>query len=123
MLTNQKAAKGFHRASLTEPSWNLTFNPDCTIGEELLFPDGNGLLQGVDDILTSFKSGFAMSGRDHDNNAGLADFQPPQAVHNTHAVHRPTASSACFNLLHLLERHRFVTLVLQVQRLPTLAVI
>ena len=45
------------RPNLTTNGWNLTFNPDFAIGEELLLPDGNGLLERVDDILTGFKSG------------------------------------------------------------------
>jgi hypothetical protein len=39
---------------------NVSFNPDFTIGEEFLLPNGNGLLQGVDNMLTGCEGCFTM---------------------------------------------------------------
>src|SRR5713101_5406343 len=59
----------------------LAIRPDRAIFEVFFFPDGNGLLEGVDDPAAGLKCGSAMGRGHHDQNAGLADFQPPQTVY------------------------------------------
>src|SRR5882757_5511094 len=59
----------------------LAIGPHCSILEIFLLPDGNSLLKRIDDPAAGLKSGAPMGRGDHNQHAGLADFQASQAVH------------------------------------------
>src|ERR1017187_1076392 len=58
----------------------LAIGPGGSVGEELLFPDGYGFLERVDDPAAGVKGGGAMGAGDHDDDAAVADLQTADAV-------------------------------------------
>ena len=64
-----------------------------------------------------------MRGAYGDEDAGFANFKPPQAVHDSHTVNREFFMDVAANLPHLRNRHGFVGLVFEVQSAATMGLI
>src|SRR3974377_2395508 len=98
--------------------WSLPLGPDGSVREELLLPDGHGLFESIDREAAGIKCGGAMGSADGDKHAGFADFESAEAVSYRNAVDIEPFVNLVADLLHLCQRHRFIRLVLQVQRPP-----
>src|SRR5258708_4357163 len=58
----------------------LAVSPDGPVDEVLLFPDGNGALEGIDQPAASVESRTSMSRGNDDENAGFADLQSAESM-------------------------------------------
>src|SRR5690242_15814928 len=58
------------------------FDPDLSVGEVLLLPDGNPALQSIDAFVRSFKGGFAVRRGDHDRDTGFSHQHAAEAMHH-----------------------------------------
>ena len=64
-----------------------------------------------------------MRGTNDDRNAGLANLQPPQPMHDLHLANRELLARLIGKLFEFLCSHRFVALVVQIQGSPSARVI
>ena len=62
------------------PAQDPATGPNGAAGEEFFFPDGDGALQSVDGVTAGIERGGAVRRADGDEDAGVADFQPTEAV-------------------------------------------
>src|SRR5208282_4622633 len=97
----------------------LAVGPDSAILEVLFLPDRDGAFQRVDQPAAGVKRGGAMSRNNPDQNAGLTDFKPPQAMHNRQIANLKLLHSLLAEGFHLPQSHLFVSLVVEVERLAT----
>ena len=89
--------------------------PDGAVFEVLLFPDGDGALQGVNGETASVKGGSAMSRADSDKDAGFADFEAPQPVDYGYQVDTVFFVELGADFAHFGEGHGFVGFVVEVE--------
>ena len=94
----------------------FAIGPDGAVFKILLFPDGDGALEGVNGEAAGVKSGTAMRGADGDEDAGFADFEPAEAMDNGNAVNDEFFVELGSNLLHFAQGHGFVSLVIEIER-------
>ena len=64
-----------------------------------------------------------MRSTDGDKHAGVANLQPPEPVDHGQAVDREPLMNLNAYLPHFRERHRFIGLVLQMQRRPAVGLV
>jgi len=57
-----------------------------------------------------------MRGADRDEDAGLADFQPPKPMNDSDPVDRETTVNVFHDFPHLSKGHGFVSFILQIKR-------
>src|SRR5438105_13495762 len=96
-----------------------TFYPFFTIGRDLLFPDGYGRLQGINDIATGIKSFGSMWRGYHNNDTGLTYLQSTEAVRNRNALYPPAPFSFGNNRANLLLCHLWIDIIFKVAYLFT----
>src|SRR5207248_1734723 len=101
--------------------WRERFaiRPDGAVGEELLLPDGHGLLQSVDEPAARLEGWRAMRGIDRDQYARFPDLEPSQPVDDGDIANGELLPRFGREPLHLRERHRFVGVVFEIFRLAT----
>ncbi|MBZ5704011.1 MAG: alanine--glyoxylate aminotransferase family protein [Acidobacteriia bacterium] len=75
------------------------------------------------DLGTGLKRRRPMRRRHHDQHAGLADLQPPQPMHHGHVPHLELRQGLLRQRLHLLQRHLFVSFIVQIQRAPAARIV
>src|SRR6202043_3071885 len=97
--------------------------PDGAVDEVLLLPDGDGLLEGVDDPAAGFEGGAAVGGGDRDEDAGLADFKPAQAMDEDDVADAEAGDGFGGERAHLFERHLLVGLVVEEEGLAAAGVV
>src|SRR5215831_4845024 len=114
------------RAVVTSEGWSVTViavalqsDPDLTVLEELLLPDGHRRLEGVDGETTGVESLCSMGRGDSDHHARLADLETPDPVHESDTAHsRPALAYRRGDFAHLGCRHGRVRLVLEILHPP-----
>src|SRR5690349_12197861 len=99
------------------------FYPFLTIRGDLLFPDGNGGFERIDDITAGVKCFGTMWTGDHDDHAGLADLQATKTVCYCDTVHPPALLCLLNNGADLRDCHLFVGVVLKVAHLFATSII
>src|SRR6058998_2587773 len=90
------------------PCLAFALRPHGAVLEVLLLPDGNDLLEAVDRVVTRVERGSTVPGGDDDGDAGLTDFEPPQAMDHADAVDRKLRLQLPPDLLHFSHRHGLV---------------
>jgi hypothetical protein len=93
----------------------FSVGPDGAIFEELLLPDGDGALEGVDGEAASVKGCGAMGGAYGDEDAGFADFKAAEAVDNSQPMDGEPFVDGVADLANFREGHGFVGLVFEVE--------
>ena len=107
---------GFGGWSLRGNRREFAIGPDGAVGEKLLFPDGDGFLEGVNCVAAGIESGGAMRRADRDENAGFADFKASQAVDHGYAIDGVSGVEVSGDFLHFGQRHGFVSFVFEIER-------
>lgn len=87
--------------------------PDFAIGENFLFPDGNGLLDGVDDVAAGVKGIGAVGGGHANQYSGFANLQRSFAVNDDIPDNGPVLVRFVGNLLHFRNGHAVVGFVFE----------
>src|SRR5438094_5829928 len=95
----------------------LPLDPDLAAFPDLLLPDRNGLLEGVDGEAAGLEGCGAVGAGDGDQDARLPNLEPADAVADGDAA-LPAADRLLRDLTHLPLRHRPVGVVLQVLHPP-----
>src|SRR6202008_4981806 len=92
----------------------LALGPHGPILEELFLPDGNRLLEGVNEPGASFKAGGAVGRSHRDQHAGLAMLQPSEAMDQRHFTNVKALQRLVRQFFQLADGHRLISFVLQV---------
>src|ERR1035441_7324588 len=101
----------------------LSFHPDLAVHEVLLLPDGDYLLEAVDTFQRGLERGPPVWRRNDHRHAGLTDQQSSQALHHGDPLQVVGGGDFAADPGHGLERHGFVTFVIQALRGPALGMV
>src|SRR5258707_6705512 len=97
----------------------LAVSPHRAVLKIFLLPDGDGALEGVNQPAASVERSSTMGGCDHDQHAGFANFEAPETVHEGDIANLKMTQGLPGQRFHLLERHLFIGLVIETERLPS----
>jgi len=95
-----------------------TGSPSAQTGaadEEFLFPDGYGAFQSVNGVTASVEGGGAVRGADRDENAGVADFEAAEAVHDRKVMDCEASVNVRGDFAQLGVGHGLVGFVLEIE--------
>src|ERR1035437_5973324 len=95
----------------------FAIGPDHAVNERLPLPDGDRLLESVDQPTTGVEGLRAMGRRDDDQDAGLAHVKLSQPVDHRHVAHTKAGNGVVSQGVHLLHGHLLVGFVVEVQGL------
>src|SRR5580704_1784290 len=101
----------------------LTIGPNCAVLEVFFLPDGNGAFQGVDEPAAGLESGGAVGRSDHDGNAGLADLETAETVHEGDIAYEELRERLLRQRFHLFESHFRIGFVIQIKSAAAASVI
>src|SRR5437899_8903718 len=139
---NRKDPKKF-RKGRTENGWSLrcwpsrmgafgtenlgregfAVRPDGAFFEVFLLPDGHGALKRVDEPAAGVEGSRAVRGGYHNQHAGLANFQPPEAMDDGGIANLEPDKRLLGQFFHLLQRHPLIGLVVEVECVTAAAVV
>jgi hypothetical protein len=88
-----------------------------------LLPDGNQFLQPVDAFETRIECRAPVRGRHDHHHAGFSHQHTAQPMHHGHRGDFVSGCNLASDLGHQLERHRFVTLVIEAKGRTALGVV
>ena len=108
-------AHGFACVNRNGGGEGLAIRPDRAIGKGLALPDGDGLLEGVDDPAASLEALAAMAGSDNDEHTGVAYFVMAEAVDDGDAMDAESRARLYAQLAQLAKGHFFIALVIEVE--------
>src|SRR5919197_4467717 len=111
-----RGARGAAHGHLGPPL--LWPDPDLPAAEVLPLPDGNDLLQAVDQPVAGSERLGAVPGRDRDADARLTHRHEPDAVHHRDPAQPPASRRRGGETAHLALRHAGERLVLQAHDAP-----
>src|SRR6266852_2992025 len=114
---------GFCSPRFSRRGRNFAIGPDGAVFKVLLLPDGDGALERVDGEPAGLESRRAVRGADGDKHAGLADFQPAQAVSDGDAVDGEFFMDVGTDFADFRKGHGFVGFVFEIQRGPAVRMI
>jgi len=95
----------------------LAGGPDGAVDEGLLFPDGDGLLEGVNEPAGGFVGLGAVGGGDDDEHAGFADLEASEAVDDGDMADIEAGVGFGCQLPHLFLGHLAVGFVVEMEGL------
>ncbi len=101
----------------------LAIGPDGAVLEVFFLPDGHGAFQSINEPAAGFESGGAVGRGDHNGDAGLADLQTAEAVHEGNIADGKFRQRLLRQQFHLFERHFRISFVIQVERAATAGVV
>ena len=101
----------------------LSVGPHRSIFKVFFLPDRHRFLQRVDDPPAGVKCRAPVRRSHHDQHARLANLQPPQPVDDRRASHRKTRPRLCRQRFHLLQRHRLIGFIIEIERAPPTRVV
>jgi hypothetical protein len=91
----------------------MCIDPDLAVFKNLLFPDRNTLLEGVDNIPAGIESVGAVGRGNGDQNRNITNGQIPFPVDNRVLSDIPALAGFVGNFLHFRQRHPVVGFVFQ----------
>src|SRR3990172_8792775 len=101
----------------------LALDPDRAALPDLLLPDGDDLLEAVDEVVTGLERLLAVRRGDGDEKRRLPDLQAARAVLHRDVGDRPAGHSLLRDIAHHACRHLRVGVVLQVEDAAAPAVV
>jgi len=102
-----------HSEPSNEPRSGMIVHPVGTVGRELALPDRHPHLQRIDRKATGQKGFIAMSGRRHDDDRRVSDFEVSHPMGDCDSGTRPLPAGFFGDLLHLALGHFGVGLVFE----------
>src|SRR5579872_1406151 len=97
------------------PRKRFAVGPHGTIRKMLLLPYGDRPFQRIDQPAAGIKRGSPVGGKDSNQHAALANFDPPQPVHDRSISDRETLTGFGRKPSQLLERHAFIGFIIQIK--------
>ena len=101
----------------------LAGGPYGAVGKGLLLPDGDRVLEGVDEPAAGFEGLSAMGGSDDDEHAGFADLEAAEAMDDGDVANAELSARLGGQFAHLLDGHLFVGFVVEVEGLAAAGVV
>src|SRR5437899_7635349 len=83
------------------------------VGPVLALPDWHDFFNGVNEPLAGFEGGLTVRGAHSDGDAGLAELQAPQPVHDEAGRQRPASAGLAGELVQLLLGHFGIAFVVE----------
>jgi hypothetical protein len=93
----------------------FALSPNGAALEEFLFPDGDGVFEGVDGEAAGIEGSSAMRCADGDEDAGFTDFEATEAMNDGEAMNGEFFVDGVANFTHFGNCHGLVSLVFKVE--------